>query len=503
MSQHHAENPAQRPSLLAGVSWMAIGQFSCQGINFLSNWVLLLFLSRADFGIIALAWAFLQVLTQMVDFGTGLCVIQSKKITQELLDTAFTISLMMAAVGGLVPVAAGFVIAQLTLPDVDSHRTAVVLWMMSPACLSVALVTVPNALLQRQQRLDAYAQIDLAMTATRAVVSITLATAGFGVLSIVYGYHCGSVVQVVMARSKTKVRTRLHLYPLERAQILHTGVRLSGYNLVSAAMARADAFLLTPLIGQTSLGVFTMARQLILQPVDTAGGVARAVLVPRFARLQDRVRRARALYLRGDQLLLSGMVPLLCCAALLIDLPITWLGKEEWSSLGPVASALLLAGLANLLLQNPTAVMLGFGRTGVMFRWGILRGCLSVAGILAGAFFGVFGVALVFGGTMMLGMPWLLRPPARILGMSWWRVLAAVLPPLLPAAGCAGAVFAVRQLGLSLGVHLLLLTLLCAAAGLCAYVGLAMLLRIPAWRILRRYLRRQRARARTRLATTG
>lgn len=479
--------------MATGVGWTTLGQFGAQGINFASSLALTLFLDPADFGLVGFGYAVLAVVDMLVDFGIGSAIVQRKELGPRTVDVAFTINVLLAvAATALVALLGG----GLSLLGGDWHADAVLLWWLAPTCLFTAAATMPRALLTRALRLDAIAKVLLGSAIVRAVMSLVAAAAGAGAYALVIGGYAGAVALVAMLRHHERTPTRWCWNAPERPELMAFGVRLTMFNLVNTVLMNADAFLLTPLLGKESFGLFALARRLLFQPVEMAGNVARSVLFPMLARVQHRPARARWLYLRADQLLVAGMLPLLVAAALLIELLTGTLLSARWTPVGPIALAMLPVAAINLLLQNPGPLLLANGRAGAMLQWGAVRGAALVGAYLLSPWLGLQGTPLAMAAFVLLALPLLLGDTARILALPV-RALAASLCAVLPAAAAAAAaMLAVRHQTTGLVIAPLQVPL-AGAAGAIAWLAAAALTKAPFVGFLRRqWQRRQRRRGR-------
>jgi PST family polysaccharide transporter len=77
------------------------------------------------------------------------------------------------------------------------------------------------------------------------------------------------------------------------------GVALLGSNLVGYANRNADALLVGRFLGSAPLGVYSMAMQLMLYPLQHVSSVFVRVLFPTLAQIRDDLPRVRAAYLRA------------------------------------------------------------------------------------------------------------------------------------------------------------------------------------------------------------
>ena len=472
------------------MAWTTVGQFGVQTINFGATLLLTLFLEPGDFGLVGFGFAVTAIVDMLVDFGTGAAIVQRRELGARTVDIAFTISLLLALGATLALVALGGALAAI---GGDWGEDAVLLWWLAPTCLFTAVATMPRSLLTRTMRLDAIAKAMLAAAIARAAASLGAAATGAGAFSLVVGAYAGALVLVLALRAYERTPLRLCWRSPERRELLAFGARLTAFNLVNTVLLNADAFVLTALLGKEAFGIFSLAKRLLLTPVDMAGNVARAVLFPALAQVQNQRGRTRLLYVGADQYMVAGMLPLLVGAALLVDLLTGSLLSASWAPVAPVALAMLPAAVVTLLLQSPGPLLLAHGRSGALLRWGTVRGLAMVLAFALAPWLGLQGVVLAMGALVVLSLPWLLQDASAVLGLRWPQLCASLLAHAPAAAALAVAILAVRQL---LDGRLPPLALLAVAGGVgvAAFAATLVVTRAPALHRVRHLLRQRRRR---------
>lgn len=492
----HEPGPARSPSLAKGLGWTTFGQLAAQALNFLTLVLLPLYVDPHDFGVFAIAMVVIGLMDALVDFGTGTVLVQRATLTQGLIDTAFSTNLVLALVAAAILVGLGLIARGVVAEDFDGPAVATVFFQLAPLLPFTPIANVQRSLLQRRLWLHKVAQVTLAVAVIRAVVAIGLAALGFGVLALVLGFYASSILAILWFWSLTVQPVRLRFDPAERRALFAFGWRLTSFNLLSQALTRIDAFVLTVAIGTHGFGLFALARQVVLQPVEIAGNIVRSVLMPKLARLQGSTARSRFYYLRSSQLLCGSLCLVLVPIALLFDLVATAWMKSTWAGVGCIAAALLPAALAMLLLQTCGSMLVANGQAGALLRWGVLRGVVVLAACCAAFWFGPVGVAVALGVLLLVAMPGFLLGAARLLRLPSWDLFLP-LAQLLPAtAAAAVALLGARSAAQAAGLSPLPALAAAALAALGAYVVVAWATRVPAVTQAQRWWRR-RARRRT------
>ncbi|MEO6595908.1 MAG: hypothetical protein ABIP94_14240, partial [Planctomycetota bacterium] len=206
---------------------------------------------------------------------------------------------------------------------------------------------------------------------------------------------------------------------------------------------------------------------------------------------QDRVARARVMYLRCDQVLAGLMLPALVAAAVLIDLLADTVLPAKWAPVGPVAALLLPAAIATILLQSPGSMLMANGQTKSMLRWGLLRGAVMLLACAASLWLPLRGVALALGVLLFAALPGLLSAAAKLLGLPRAALFWSV-GRLGPATVAALAVtWALRALLESLGAPALLSVAVAGSGCVGAFAFVAWFGKAPIARLTARWWRRR------------
>lgn len=493
MNEEPTVAEAESPSTSAGVGWATAGQVGAQIINFVSQIALALpgLLLPTDFGMAAFAWATMAVLDALVDFGIGLAVVQREKLTQGLIDTAFTLNMLLSLMATGCMIGIGFVVDNLTFEDFDSHGTAVLLWQFSAASLFTGVMTIWRALLWRGMRLDAIAKVEVGGAAIRGACGIALAAAGMGVQSLVVAYYLSGLFTVIAFGTMSRHRMHFRLYGEERRALLRFGVSVTGFNLLNNLLRNADTFILGPLVGQEKLGIFSLVKRLMFQIVNMAGAVVSSVLVPQLSRLQGSVLRSRALYLRAGQYLTVSMLPFLVivspAARFLSDLGVL---SEKWEPVGSISAAALPAAIVMLLLQTPVPLLVASGRSGALLKWGMVRGGAMVLAFSTAGWLGLHGATLALAVVLVLAMPALLSVSAELLRVSRWGLVHDLLQLLPATLASLASLWLARWMLTHFGMAVWATELCGGAAAVLVYLLVLILGQPRAWRTTSRFLRR-------------
>jgi PST family polysaccharide transporter len=312
--------------------------------------------------------------------------------------------------------------------------------LLSLCVLINGVVATPAALLQRTFRQDQRMAVDQVNTWLGAGVSVALAVAGVGAMSLVAGRLAGLGVSALMLLRYSPLPYRFALDRRFVRPLLAFGLPLAGSSMVVFLVGFLDQLVVGHLLGAAMLGYYVLAFNLSSWPVSMFSQPLRSVAPALFARLQHEPARMRADFVRVLRLLVVVALP--TCVVLAASAPelVRFVYGEAWSPAADVLRLLgLVAGLRILFeLGYDFLVVLGRSQT-ILFIQGMTVICLVPTLLWSVDRWGIDGAAgaLLLVGCVVTGPLYLVH--LRQAGIGTARVLGAMLPGLGVAVASGGA----------------------------------------------------------------
>jgi O-antigen/teichoic acid export membrane protein len=429
-------------------------------------------LEPRDYGVLTAGTIFLVLADLLAEAGLGRALIQAEDLRPDDLASAFTLSLLLAAVlyaalFAAAPALAGF----LAMPEVSG-----LLRVMGLLVLLTPFKAVPQALLDRGLRLGRQAAVHVACSAAQAALVLGLAAAGCGYWALAAGAMAGRSLEALFLAWAAGWRPRLAWAPGRARRLLSFGVQASLTSLLWFAYSNSDFAVVAKLAGAEALGYYTLAFQLISLPVQKLTANANQAAYPVFCRLQNDRPRLRAWYLRLTTPLGLVGVPVLGGMALVAEDAFALGLGERW--LPAVLPFRLLAAVGVLMIYAATIPPLlnALGRPGVNLRYTALCALVYPVAFWVGAkLAGLTGVCLAWVILYPVLAGGLVVCTRRITGVGLLDLVGAQAPVLAAAAVMAGVVLGLRWL-LGDAVQGPARLGLCVAAGAAAYTGVVLAL---------------------------
>jgi PST family polysaccharide transporter len=446
-------------AIVTGAFWTSLDRWGSRVLRLAVLAVLARLLDPRDFGLVAVAAVCVDYLSTYVAQGLGLAVIQREKLEPGHLDAMFCINLAFSILlTALLWMFSPFVARWLEAPE----ATAVLRW-LSLSLVLLALGQVHMALLSREMRFGSVAAVNLSSSVLGGAVGIVLAVMGWGVWSLVAQQLTAGVSARLLLWWFSDWRPRF------RFQLRH--VRdLYGFSLFVFAdqqllfiAQRLDEALVAGYLGVTELGLYTIAKRLVLVVQELFEAPLGQVLTPAFSRVQHSIETMMDYAQKILRAAATVAVPAFLGLFALAPEALQVLFGEQWLEAATSARLLALGGPPFLLGLMVYPVLLATGRPGVLLWLNGLSAFLGVVLLLFGVRYGAAGVAgaltirqVVTAGVSLTIAGRLFRPNVQPLAF-----LRTMLTPVALAAGAAAAARAaadalsVQPLWLSLGAAVL------------------------------------------------
>jgi len=436
-----------RGSLLAGLRWTLAGQGGAQILRALISLVLASMLGPKAFGLMAIALAVIAFADMLIDLGSGQALIQRKELSSALVDSVFTMNVMVGlGMSAALVLAAPFAARFYADPELRS-----VLELTSLAFPISSAGVVHRAMLVRRMQLDRLALNQMLSVLVTGGVSIALAWLDYGVWALIWGTLAGLLASTLELWWATRLRPSLHFSREELRSISGFSRDLTFSNLLSYLVGQADKLVLGSALGSVALGCYSLADRLVQRPVQMIGTAVDGAVFSRFSEWQDRDEALRHGFLRAATGIALVVWPAVAGLAALSGDLVLWLRSAEWAPVSRVLVLLAPSYAITSSLSRPIGLCLrAKGRTDLLLRWRLIETPLLVGAYLVAIPLGLEGVcAALTLAKLGITVPYLrvlariidlpLRDVARSLtevAVATVAMLAAVLilPALIPGA---------------------------------------------------------------------
>lgn len=451
------------------LGWVGSLQATLSILQTGTNILLARLLFPEDFGVIALAQAFIYFVNRFQDFGLGTAIVQKQGEVESLLYTANLFRTLIAAC----LVAICFFLGPVWADFYGHDAVGSVVRILAITFLLNSAVFIPRTLLKRSMAFRKIFAVEAVGAAFNSATKLTLAFSGLGFWSIAIGGLAGQAVATVGYYLVNPHPFRLRFSRAAASELFRFAKFLILAGLIQFLNMNLDNMTVGKVLGLTALGYFDIARRWGTWITVQFGQMVRRVFLPTLSRIQKDLPRLRGALLKSNEVLAALAAPLfLGLAAVAPDFIATLLGSK-WSPASTALRIAALCGLARTLAEIPNTLLISIGKT----RWPAVTATVTLVATAAGIVpltlrFGIEGAALAIALAAVAGLVVTLFAVFRETGLTAYAWLASVIPPLAAAGMMAFSVFtlglllppmvpALRLLALSSAGAILYTLLLC------------------------------------------
>jgi len=393
------------------------------------------------FGTYAVAWVALLAMLSLNDLSVSLAIVRWPGDPAEIAPTVTTI----AVAGSVAMYAVCFFGAPGYASAMGAPAAAGIIRVLALSVVLDGLVCTPVGLLDRHFRQDRRMIADQVNSWLGALVSIGLAWAGLGAMSLAVGRIAGAVAAAVLYIAFSPEPLRFGFDRARARALLRYGTPLAGSTIVVFAVTNVDQLVVGRVLGATALGFYALALNLATWPVTMFSLPVRNVAPAAFARLQHDHAAMRAAFLSAAALLCAVALPVcLVIGGSAVPL-IMFAYGARWLPASRVLLWLSLLAALTIFFQLAYDYFVVLARTRVVFTVQLGWLLALIPALIVGArLAGIAGVgaaeAAVAGGMIL---PWYLHELTgagirrRMLGSRLWLPLAGAAAAGLAAAGTA------------------------------------------------------------------
>ena len=458
--------PSGKRTIIATAS-LITSRLGGRAIDFIALLVLARLLTPADFGIVAVAMSLILIVEAVFELPVGQVLVVEADISRDMLDTAFTLSiirgLLLAAIVGAAAV-----------PFAKIYGDPRLMPLIYALAAAPAIRGIQNPGMIRYDRaLDFKRQIstDIASKIASVVVSSLLAYTTHNYWALACGTILTPVLLLTFSFTLVPYRPRLTL--IEWRLFRSFLGWLSAGQVISALTWQIDRLVLGWAISKPAVGRFTLADNLSALPSQILLTPIVGPLSISLSNVRHEERRLQANYLKLVSVVALIGFPALTGLALLADPFVRVALGPEWGDAGSILRLLALSNIPGLLWTPFNTLALATKRSWLIFSRQLIDLAVKVpTAISLILVYGVIGACIARCiATTVIGVASLLAA-RKVIAVRVRDQLDAIARPAIASAIMVALLFwPVRHLpeGISIPV-LILLTFCLAVAGALIYI---------------------------------
>lgn len=470
---------------VSGLKWVGAARLVGQAASWAVTLVVVRILAPTDYGLAALSAVVISVSMTAAELGLGASIVQVPTLDSRILARIAGLCAVLNGGLGLLVVllspVAGAVFGEPRLPGVI--RVSALHFLLA------AIVTVPQALAQREMRFRWIASIELGAGLVASLVTLLFAWRGAGVWALVLGSLAGAALRTALFFRGRPVWPIWALAGLRR-HVAFGGALATGA-IVWQVVNQCDVLIAGRFLTAEAVGLYAVALHLATLPMQKTIGIVNQVAFPTVARLQGEPARLRERLLAALRLLGLVSVPVLWgLSAVAPELVALVLGPRWQRAIFPLQVISLIVP-ARMVSSVISTAITGLGAAGLDLRNTAINALVLPVAFLIGVQWEIEGLAMAQAAALGLVLALTLPRNFRVVGVRPAEVARALLVPAAAGLAMYAAVLGARA-ALGSWADLYRLPVL-VMAGAAVYLTLVSLLEREIWVDLRRLVAAARA----------
>ncbi len=356
----------------SGVKWTTVSMVLSSSFQFLQTVIMANLLSPEDFGVMAVAFVVIGFVQLLAETGFQESIIQRKHVQQEHLYSLFWLNLAISVFAALVI----SISAPLMSFAFDMQKLEEIIPVVGLTFIVSSFSFQYYALAQRNLHFNSIAFAEV-LSVIGGFASAVFAAwyLSLGVWSLVIGYMVKITIKTLIFVVYGVRRYGLPRVHFKRADIegyLSFGMYRIGAAVVNFFNSKIDQLLIGFFMGASVLGIYSLAVNLVLQPIQRINPILTRVAFPLFSKFQDDVDVLRKAYFRLTRLLMFITAPILIGALAIAPLGISLFLGEKWASMVEIFQVLCIYAVIRSLMNAGGVLIVASGKASWTLVWNLI-----------------------------------------------------------------------------------------------------------------------------------
>jgi len=424
-----------------GAAWMVGVRWGVRALGVVSTVVLARLLIPEDFGLVALATAYIAIVNGVTAIPMGNALIRFRDADDDMYNTAFTLSAVRGACLSILIVASAVPVAAL----MNEPRLETVIYVLALKPLLEGLQNPRFVDFDKELEFSRPAMLLIGVRVVQVIVTIVAAVVFRSYWALIIG---GLVAPVFRVPLTYLLRPYLPGFSLKEVRRLFSfSGWLTAQGVLVSFNKQTDKFIFGALLDTKMVGVFHLGRELVFLPSRELIQPLTRALYPGFTIFADDIAKLRANTLEATAIVAAVTIPLGIGLSLVAEEFVLLLLGSNWTDVIPIVQIVTPFAAIFQITALLDAVVMALAKTRLMFYRACFQFILRSALVLLGIFyFGFMGG--IYGWVLFIVIFLLYRmfEFSKILKTTFLSPITATWRTLVSSLAMTGAVLAVSEM---------------------------------------------------------
>lgn len=359
-------------TIISGLGWTTVSTIANGLAQILRLTILSRFLSKEDFGIVAIL-TFILGLTQVFsDMGFSAAIMSQKKISRSDFLSLYWLQFCVF-------IAMMFSVSVCS-PLIANYYDSPILIKLVPIVISelffVSLGKLYDTVLQKNMEFKIIAIRNIVSAAISLLIAIALAMFGYGVYSLVISTISQAAMVNIWNLVSGQKQYKLSLQWVDfkhTKELMKVGYYQMGTQIIDYLASKLDIIIISSTLGVGALGIYNLSKELVLKFVIVVNTIVNKVMLPVFTNCQDNIKELRRVFVSSLSRMSLINVPIVGFVILFCDIIVSVFYGNTYLEAVPIVQILAIWSLFVVLGQPNALLAIATKKTNVSFLYTIVR----------------------------------------------------------------------------------------------------------------------------------
>lgn len=379
-------------ALISGTKWTTLSTLITNAVGILKLSILTRLLEKSDFGLMAILSMVIEIVVTFSNLGFATAIMHKQELTHKEFCSLYWIQFITFGVCYLLIVSVAYPISLF-------YEEPQLLFMLPLAGLGIIFNSVGNfysTVFQKDMNFKFLSTRNIIASLFSLIIAVVLAFNGFGVLSLVLSDLLNALIfniwNFIYGQKYFKMRFFVSFKLVK--PLVKIGLYQTGTQFLDLLSSRIDIFIISKFLGTEILGMYNIAKSLVLKVVTIINGITNTVALPYFSKIQGDESLLRKNYLKVLNLL--SHIDFLICVVIgsmsCFIVPVLY--GESYNDIIPVVSILSIWSMLTCIGNPVGNIIKATGQTKQSFKYTIIRMFIVFPCVLISSQYGMIWVAV-------------------------------------------------------------------------------------------------------------
>lgn len=416
---------------LSGLKWTTFSSFTSSLVKLLQVAILTRYLSKEDFGIIAIAVLFISFTRIFLDLGLSTAIMHKQNISRKEYSSLFWLNVFTGVLLTVLLV----LCAPLVAKYYEDAILIPVIQLLSLNVLFSSLGRQSRTIRHKEMNFRFMSNVENSTAILTLILVVILAMNGYGVYSLVYStmfeIMFSNLIYLINGQYRDK-NIFLHFNFSETKSFLKIGIFQLGSAMLDFFAREIDVILISTAFGKDILGAYTLCKRIVQMLYAVITPILIKVATPLMATLQESKKGITQAFVKMLEVVSLVNIPIFALVALLSPIILRVLYGADYEEYSVILT--LLAGVYAILASvgSLSSVQIALGRTDIGLYWTIYRIIANTIILYIGSKFSILVmVILLLISTVMNLLPFWRIQVKAMLELSFIAFIKPMLYPFL------------------------------------------------------------------------